>query len=322
MTTLLDPSAPIFVAGHRGMVGSAVVRALKNRGFTRILTMPRSELDLRDAAAVRTYFEREKPTYVVLAAAKVGGILANSTYPADFIRDNLGIAQAVIGAAHDLGVKKLLNLGSSCIYPRLAPQPLREEYLLSGPLESTNRAYAVAKIAAIELCDSFRSQHGDDFISAMPTNLYGPGDNFDLLGSHVIPALIRKFDDAKRSGAASVTLWGTGTPMREFLHVDDLANACLYLLEHFSAPGPLNVGTGEDLTIKALAEMVREVVGSKAEIEWDSSKPDGTPRKLLDVSRLKSLGWLPKVELRDGLASTYEWYLEHRDSGARLDGRT
>lgn len=319
MTTPLDRSAPVFVAGHCGMVGSAVVRLLEARGFERVLVQRRNELDLRDAAAVRAYFEREKPTYVVLAAAKVGGILANSTYPADFIRDNLAIAQSVIGAAHDTGVKKLLNLGSSCIYPRMAPQPIREEYLLTGPLESTNRAYAVAKIAAIELCDSFRAQHGDDFISAMPTNLYGPGDNFDLLGSHVIPALMRKFDDAKRSGAKTVTLWGTGSPLREFLHVDDLAEACLYLLEHFSASGPLNVGTGEDQTIKALAELVREVVGVDAEIVWDSSKPDGTPRKLLDVGRLKSLGWLPRVGLREGLVSTYAWYLAHREGDARLE---
>jgi GDP-L-fucose synthase len=301
------------------MVGSAVVRLLDARGFERVLVQRREELDLRDAAMVRAYFERVKPTYVVLAAARVGGIPANSTYPADFVRDNLAIAQSVIGAAHDTGVTKLLNLGSSCIYPRLAPQPIREEYLMTGPLESTNRAYAVAKIAAIELCDSFRAQHGDDFISAMPSNLYGPGDSFDLLGSHVIPALIRKFDDAKRIGGKSVTLWGTGSPLREFLYVDDLAEACLHLLEHFSGPGPLNVGTGQDMTIRALAELVREVVGGDAEIDWDRSKPDGAPRKLLDVSRLTALGWQPRVGLRDGLVSTYAWYLAHRERGARLE---
>jgi GDP-L-fucose synthase len=318
---MLDRDAPIFVAGHRGMVGSAIVRKLQAQGFQRVLVRTRQELDLRDAAAMRAFYERERPTYVILAAARVGGVLANSTYPADFIHDNLAIGLAVIGGAHEAGVKKLLNLGSSCIYPRLAPQPIREEYLLTGPLEETNRAYAVAKIAAIELCDSFRAQHGDDFISAMPTNLYGPGDNFDLMGSHVIPALLRKFDDARREGAREVGLWGTGTPMREFLHVDDLADASLHLLEHFSAPGPLNVGTGEDLTIKALAEMVREVVGSDAAVRWDSTKPDGTPRKLLDVSRLRSLGWAPRVPLRQGLASTYAWYLEHRERDARLTAR-
>jgi GDP-L-fucose synthase len=317
----LDRDAPIFVAGHRGMVGSAIVRKLQAQGFERVLVRTRQELDLRDAAAMRAFYERERPTYVILAAARVGGVLANATYPADFIHDNLAIGLAVIGGAHEAGVKKLLNLGSSCIYPRLAPQPIREEYLLTGPLEETNRAYAVAKIAAIELCDSFRAQHGDDFISAMPTNLYGPGDNFDLMGSHVIPALLRKFDDARREGAREVGLWGTGTPMREFLHVDDLADASLHLLEHFSAPGPLNVGTGEDLTIKALAEMVREVVGSDAAVRWDSTKPDGTPRKLLDVSRLRSLGWAPRVPLRQGLASTYAWYLEHRERDARLTAR-
>jgi GDP-L-fucose synthase len=261
----LDRDAPIFVAGHRGMVGSAIVRKLQAQGFERVLVRTRQELDLRDAAAMRAFYERERPTYVILAAARVGGVLANATYPADFIHDNLAIGLAVIGGAHEAGVKKLLNLGSSCIYPRLAPQPIREEYLLTGPLEETNRAYAVAKIAAIELCDSFRAQHGDDFISAMPTNLYGPGDNFDLMGSHVIPALLRKFDDARREGAREVGLWGTGTPMREFLHVDDLADASLHLLEHFSAPGPLNVGTGEDLTIKALAEMVRELLSQAVE---------------------------------------------------------
>lgn len=314
----LDREAPIFVAGHRGMVGAAIVQLLRKQGFSRILTQSRQQLDLRDSAAVSAYFQREKPIYVILAAAKVGGILANSTYPADFIYDNLSIALSVIGAAHFAKVKKLLNLGSSCIYPRMAPQPLREEYLLTGPLESTNRAYAVAKIAAIELCDHFRTQHGDDFISAMPTNLYGPGDNYDLQGSHVIPALLRKFDDAKRSGAPSVTLWGTGAPLREFLYVEDLADACLFLMENFSGSGPINVGCGEDLSIRSLAQMVRHVVGANVEIVWDSNKPDGTPRKLLDTSKLSALGWSPKVGLPEGLALAYAWFLEHREQGARL----
>ena len=315
----LDRKAPIFVAGHRGLVGGAVQRLLEAKGFERVLVRTRQELDLQDARAVRAFFEVERPRYVVLAAAKVGGILANSTYPADFLAENLAIAQAVIGAAHETKVEKLLNLGSSCIYPRLAPQPIREEYLLTGPLESTNRAYAVAKIAAIELCDSYRAQHGDDFVSAMPTNLYGPGDNFDLAGSHVIPAMMRKLDDAKRAGAPSVEMWGTGTPLREFLHVDDLADACPFLLERFSAPGPLNVGTGEDIPIKDLALLLREVVGFEGELSWDASKPDGTPRKLLDVSRLNALGFQARIGLREGLESTYAWYLAHRDGGVRRE---
>jgi GDP-L-fucose synthase len=317
MTMELDRSAPIFVAGHRGLVGGAVVRLLQAKGFERLLLRTRQELDLRDAAAVRAFFEKERPTYVVLAAAKVGGILANSTYPAEFLTENLAIAQGVIGAAHATKVKKLLNLGSSCIYPRLSPQPIREEYLLTGPLEGTNRAYAIAKIAAIEICDSYRTQYGDDFISAMPTNLYGPGDNFDLTGSHVIPAMMRKLDDAKKTGAKTVTMWGTGAPLREFLHVDDLAAACLFLLEYFSAAGPLNVGTGQDLPIKALAELLQEVVGYEGSLAWDTSKPDGTPRKLLDVSRLAELGFRARIGLREGLASTYQWYLDHQESGLR-----
>jgi GDP-L-fucose synthase len=313
----LPPDAPVFVAGHRGMVGGAVLRLLRARGHERLLVRTRAELDLRDAAAVDAFFAREKPAYVVLAAAKVGGILANATYPADFLTENLAIAHSVIGAAHRHGVVKLLNLGSSCIYPRLAPQPIREESLLTGPLEETNRAYAVAKIVAIELCDQYRAQHGDDFISAMPTNLYGPGDNFDLEKSHVIPALLRKFDDAKRAAAPSVTLWGTGQPRREFLHVNDLAEACLLLLESFSGPGPINVGTGEDLPIAELAAMVADVVGFRGRVEWDASKPDGTPRKLLDVGRLRALGFRPQVGLREGLESTYAWYLRQGDDVRR-----
>ncbi len=314
----LPKDAAIFVAGHRGMVGSAVRRGLEARGYRNLLVRTRAELDLRDGAAVEAFFARERPVYVVLAAAKVGGILANSTYPAEFLTENLAIAHNVIGAAHRHGVAKLLNLGSSCIYPRLAPQPIREEYLLTGPLEETNRAYAIAKIVAIELCDQHRAQYGDDFVSAMPTNLYGPGDNFDLEKSHVIPAMVRKFDDAKRAGAPAVTLWGTGSPRREFLHVDDLADACALLLESFSGPGPINVGTGEDLPIAELAALIADVVGYRGRVEWDASKPDGTPRKLLDVGRLRALGFTPKVGLREGLASTYEWYLRHRDGGARL----
>jgi GDP-L-fucose synthase len=305
----IPPDAPVFVAGHRGMVGSAVARLLRARGRGRLIVRTREELDLRDGAAVEAFFARERPAYVVLAAAKVGGILANATRPADFLSENLAIAHNVIGAAHRHGAIKLLNLGSSCIYPRLAPQPIREEYLLTGPLEETNRGYAVAKIVAIELCDQYRAQYGDDFISAMPTNLYGPGDNFDPETSHVIPAMLRKFDDAKRAGAPAVTLWGTGAPRREFLHVDDLAEACLLLLESFSGPGPVNVGTGEDLTIAALAALVAEVVGFRGRVEWDASKPDGTPRKLLDVGRVRALGFEPKVGLREGLEAAYAWYL-------------
>jgi GDP-L-fucose synthase len=305
----LAKDAPVFVAGHRGMVGSAVVRRLRAAGFARLLVRTRAELDLRDAAAVDAFFARERPAYVVLAAATVGGIAANAARPADFLTDNLAIAHNVIGAAHRHRATKLLNLGSSCIFPRLAPQPLREEYLLSGPLEATNRAYALAKIVAIELCDQYRAQYGDDFVSATPTNLYGPGDNFDPETSHVLPAMIRKFDDAKRAGAPSVTLWGTGAPRREFLHVDDLAEACLLLLASYSAPGPVNVGTGEDLTVRELASLVAAAVGYGGRVEWDASKPDGTPRKLLDVGRARALGFAPRVGLREGVASTYAWYL-------------
>lgn len=305
----LPKNARIYVAGHRGMVGSAILRRLSADGFTNLVTRGSRELDLRDQAQVNAFFAAEKPDYVFLAAAKVGGILANATYPADFLFDNLAIAQNVIHAAFRTGVKKLLNLGSSCIYPRLAPQPLSEDALLTGPLEPTNRAYAVAKIAAIELCDSYRTQHGCDFISAMPTNLYGPGDNFDLQKAHVMPALMRKMVEAKEAGLPSVEIWGTGSPLREFLYVEDLADAALFLMERFSAPGPINVGTGVDLTIKALAELIREVVGYQGELSWNTEKPDGTPRKLLDVSRLTALGWSAKVPLREGLERTLKWYL-------------
>lgn len=306
----LEKDTKVYVAGHRGLVGSAILRRLQADGFENLVLRASSELDLRDQAATYDLFEQERPEVVILAAAKVGGILANDTYPADFIADNLQIATNVITAAHRFGVRKLLNLGSSCIYPRLAPQPLKEEYLLTGPLEETNRAYAVAKIAAIELCDAFRKQHGADFVSAMPTNLYGPGDNFDLGSSHVLPALMRKFHEAKQSGAPSVEVWGTGTPRREFLHSEDLADAALFILRHVSRPGPINVGTGKDITIRELAELIKEVVGYEGEIVFDTSKPDGTPRKLMDVSLLTSLGWKARIGLREGVERTYRWYVE------------
>jgi GDP-L-fucose synthase len=311
MNYSLPRDAKIYVAGHRGLVGGALMRRLEREGFSNIVTRGSKELDLRDQSAVFGFFEAEKPDYVIVAAAKVGGILANSTYPAQFIYENLMIAANVIEASQREGVKKLLNLGSSCIYPKLAPQPLKEEHLLTGPLEETNRAYAVAKIAAIELCDHYRTQYGSDFISAMPTNLYGPFDNFNLQNSHVLPALLRKMHDAKMGGAETVEIWGSGTPMREFLHSDDLADACLFLLENYSAPGPINVGTGVDLPIRDLALLIKEVVGYEGELRFDASKPDGTPRKLMDVSRLEKAGWKAKIGLREGIADTYEWFLEN-----------
>ena len=307
-------STKIYLAGHRGLVGGALLRRLQADGFGNIITRTSKELDLRDQAATRAFFGAERPEVVILAAARVGGILANSQFPADFILDNIQIAANTLQAAHETGVRKLLNLGSSCIYPKLAPQPLHEDALLTGPLEPTNRAYAVAKIAAIEMCDSLRAQFGDDFISAMPTNLYGPHDNFDLQGSHVLPALLRKTHEAKKSGAESVEIWGSGTPKREFLHCDDLADACLFLLDNFSQPGPINVGTGVDLSIRELADMVREVVGFTGELRFDASKPDGTPRKLMDVSRLQNAGWSAKIGLREGLESTYQWFLKNEDN--------
>ena len=303
----LSLESKIYVAGHRGLVGGAIMRCLRHAGFSNLVTRASSELDLRDQSAVEAFFQAERPEYVFLAAAKVGGILANSTQPASFLYDNLAIATNVIHASRINGVRKLLNLGSSCIYPRLAPQPLREEYLLSGPLEETNRAYAVAKIAAIELCDSYRAQYGSDFISAMPTNLYGPGDNFDLSSSHVLPALLRKMIEAKASNSPSVEIWGSGTPLREFLYADDLAEACLFLMQSFSEPGPINVGTGVDISIRELALLIRDVVGYEGELCFDASKPDGTPRKLLDVSRLQRAGWQAKTDLRQGIEKTYAW---------------
>ena len=301
----------IFVAGHRGLVGSAVVRALRAQGFDNLLLRTRQELDLTDQAAVYRCFEAERPDYVFLVAGKVGGILANSSYPADFIRDNLMIQSNVIDAAHRHGARKLLDLGSSCIYPKHAPQPMTEDCLLSGALEPSNEWYAVAKIAGLKMCQAYRRQHGFDAISLMPTNLYGPGDNFDLDSSHVLPAMLRKFHDAKSRGDDHVTLWGTGTPRREFLHVDDLARACLYVMEHYEGEAFLNVGVGEDVSIRELAAMVQEVVGFNGRIDWDASKPDGTPRKLLDVSKLHALGWQASIPLRAGVAATYQWYLQH-----------
>lgn len=312
---MFSKQAKIYIAGHRGMVGSALMRRFAAAGYSQLLTATHAQLDLRDQAAVRAFFEREQPEVVVLAAARVGGILANSTRPAEFLYDNLMIGSNVIQAAQASGVRKLLNLGSSCIYPKLAPQPLREEYLLTGPLEETNRAYAVAKIAAIELCDHFRSQYGADFISAMPTNLYGPGDNFDLNSSHVMPALMRKMVEAKEHGARQVEVWGSGTPLREFLHVDDLAEACLFLLERISRPGPINVGTGVDLSIRSLAELIAELVGYQGELVFDASKPDGTPRKLMDVSLLTSLGWQAGIPLRQGVQQTLDWFIQERQQG-------
>ncbi|MFO0710524.1 MAG: GDP-L-fucose synthase [Sandaracinus sp.] len=307
----LDREARVFVAGHRGLVGSAIVRRLERAGFRSLVTRPRAELDLTDARAVDAFFAAEKPAYVFLAAAKVGGILANDRHPADFIRENLLLQTHVIDAAHRHGARKLLFLGSSCIYPKHAPQPMREEHLLTGPLEPTNSAYAIAKIAGIEMVKSYRRQHGFSGICLQPTNLYGPGDNFDLQSSHVLPALLRKFHEAKIARAPSVTMWGTGTPRREFLHVDDLADACLHAMERYDEADIVNVGVGEDLSIRELAELVREVVGYEGEIVLDTTKPDGTPRKLLDVSRLHALGWRAQIGLREGVAGTYRWFLEH-----------
>jgi GDP-L-fucose synthase len=314
----IPTDARIFVAGHRGMVGSAIVRALQAAGHSNLLLRTRAELDLLDQTAVREFFQREKPEYVFLAAARVGGILANNTYRADFIYENLTLQTHVIAEAHRAGVKRLLFLGSSCIYPKLAPQPMKETHLLTGPLEPTNQPYAIAKIAGIEMCDAFHRQHGCDFRAAMPTNLYGPGDNFDLQASHVLPALMRKFHEAKERGETSVTVWGTGTPRREFLHVDDLADACLFLMklprEHWDATVKtphVNIGTGTDVTIREAAETIRNIVGFNGALAFDTRKPDGTPRKLLDISLIRSLGWSARIGLQDGLSSTYDWFREH-----------
>ena len=309
--TELGPNARVYVAGHGGLVGSAVVRRLQAEGLRNLLTATRDQLDLRDQAAVNYWFRANRPEYVFLVAGTVGGILANSTRPAEFIYDNMMIHATVVHAAHLYGVKKLLYLGSSCIYPRECAQPIKEEYLLTGLLEQTNEPYALAKIAGIKLCQAYRRQYGHDFISAMPTNLYGPFDNFDLQSSHVLPAMIRKFHDARAEGRDEVVLWGTGAPRREFLHVDDLADACLFIMRRYNEAEHINVGTGEDLTIRELAEMVRDIVHPQARLVFDPGKPDGTPRKLLDVGRLRSLGWRPRIALREGVAATYAWFLEN-----------
>ena len=305
----MEQKSRIYVAGHRGLVGSAIYRELQRQGFANVFGRARGELDLLNAEAVATFFDRERPEYVFLAAARVGGIKVNDEHPATFLYENLQIQNNVIHSAYKFGVKKLLFLGSSCIYPRLAPQPMREEHLLTGPLEKTNEWYAVAKIAGLKMCQAYRRQFGCDFISAMPTNMYGPNDNFDLESSHVIPALIRKFHEAKASGASEVVCWGSGTPRREFLYSDDLARACVFLMQKYSEEQFVNVGTGSDVTIKELAELVAKITGFQGKIRWDTAQPDGTPRKLLDISRLSDLGWKPQVTLDEGLRLTYEAFL-------------
>jgi len=308
----MDQGSRIYVAGHNGLVGSAIVRHLRAEGFQNLIVRSRGECDLENQGAVFKLFLEEKPEYVFMAAARVGGILANSSYPVDFIRSNLMVQNNIIDASHFSGVKKLLFLGSSCIYPKLAPQPIKEEYLLSGSLEPTNEWYAIAKIAGIKMCQAYRAQHGLNAIALMPTNLYGPGDNFDLSASHVLPALLRKFHEAKLSGAKEVVMWGTGTPRREFLHVDDLADACLHLMQTYDSGDIVNVGTGEDVTIRELAELVKVAVGFQGAIVQDITKPDGTPRKLLDVSRLHGLGWRHRIGLEEGIRTTYQWFLDNR----------
>ncbi|MDE6744232.1 MAG: GDP-L-fucose synthase [Lachnospiraceae bacterium] len=307
----IQKSDKIYVAGHRGLVGSAIVRSLKRQGYQNVIGRTHSELDLLDQAAVRAFFEQEKPEVVVLAAAKVGGINANNTAPADFAYDNMQIQCNVIKCSHDYQVKKLLFLGSTCIYPKLAPQPIPEDALLTGPLEETNEAYAIAKIAGLEMCKFFKRQYGDHFISCMPTNLYGPYDNYDLQGSHVLPAMIRKFHEAKISGADHVELWGTGKPLREFLYVDDMADACVYLLEHYDGEQHVNIGTGKEITIKELAGLVQRAVGYEGRIVWNSEMPDGTPRKLTDVTKLHEMGFMHKVELEEGVKMAYDWFREN-----------
>ena len=307
----MDKNAKIYVAGHKGLVGSAIFRLLKKRGYLNIIFRGHSELDLTNQAGVMDFFKQERPDYIFLAAAKVGGIHANSSCPADFIRSNLLVQTNVIDAAYTYNAKKLLFLGSSCIYPKFAPQPMKEEYLLTGELEPTNEWYAIAKIAGIKMCQAYRRQYGLNAISLMPTNLYGPGDNFDLEDSHVLPALIRKFYEAKINGSPDVVVWGTGVPRREFLHVDDLAEAALFLMENYNREEIVNVGEGKEISIQELAGLIKEITGYQGEIVFDSSKPDGTPRKLLDISRVEKLGWTPKISLREGIESTYKWFLEN-----------
>ncbi|HYM68215.1 MAG TPA: GDP-L-fucose synthase [bacterium] len=306
----MGPEHRIYVAGHRGLVGGSLVRRLEREGCTRILVRTHAELDLTDRPAVRRFFQEERPEYVFLAAGRVGGILANSRYPADFVRDNLEIQTNVIDAAHRFGAQKLLFLGSSCIYPKFAPQPIREEYLLTGPLEPTNDSYAVAKVAGVKMCQAYRAQYGFPAIAVMPTNLYGPGDNFDAETSHVLAALLRRFHEAKIAGASEVGVWGTGSPRREFMHVDDVADACVFLMRAYDGPDIVNIGVGSDISVRELAELVRTVVGFSGEIVYDRSKPDGTPRKLLDSSRLAALGWTPRIRLEQGIRSMYRWYCE------------
>ncbi len=304
----LEKSGKIYVAGHRGMVGSAIVRKLRSSGYNNIIFRTSQELDLKDFGKVVRFLREEKPDYVFLAAAKVGGIVANNTYKGQFLFENLQIQNSVIHGSHLAGVKKLMFLGSSCIYPKLAPQPLREDYLLTGTLEPTNEPYAIAKITGIKMCEAYRDQYGSNFISVMPTNLYGPNDNYDLNNSHVLPAMIRKFHEAKRDGKPSVELWGTGSPMREFLHADDLADACVYLMENYNDPTLVNIGTGVDITIKELAETIKAETGYEGNIVWNTDKPDGTPRKLMDVSKLHGLGWEHKINLKEGIAKVYAEY--------------
>lgn len=307
----MDTNAVIYVAGHRGMVGSAIVRQLEARGFRHLVTATSNELDLRDQNAVRAFYRDTKPAYVFIAAAKVGGILANDTQPAEFIYDNLMIECNLIHGAHEAGVKKLLLLGSTCVYPKLAPQPLKEAYLLEGALEPTNQWYAVAKIAGIKLCQAYRRQYARAFCTAMPTNLYGPGDNFDSQTSHVLPGLLGRFHDAKRRGMPEVTVWGSGAPRREFLHVDDCAHACVRLMEVYDEEEPINIGVGRDISIRDLAELIKAVVGYEGNLVFDGTKPDGTPRKLVDVSKLHTLGWQPQISLREGIEAVYQWYRSH-----------
>ena len=311
----MEKESKIYVAGHRGMVGSAIVRKLTSLGYTNLLTRTSAELDLRNQQQVADFFDIEKPEYVFLAAAKVGGIVANNTYRADFLYENLAIQNNIIHGSYLNKVKKLMFLGSSCIYPKLAPQPLKESYLLSGYLEPTNEPYAIAKIAGIKMCEAYRAQYGCNFISVMPTNLYGTNDNYDLINSHVLPAMIRKFHEAKEKSASEMTLWGTGSPMREFLHADDLAEACLFLMENYNESELVNIGTGEDVTIKNLAALVKQIVGFQGEIIWDTSKPDGTPRKLMDVSKLHGLGWHHKIALEDGIKLAYQDFLKLTEAG-------
>ena len=305
----MDLQSKIYIAGHRGMVGSSIHRNLQQKGFTNFVLRTSKELDLRSQQAVQEFFAAEKPDYVFLAAAKVGGIVANNIYRAEFLYDNMMIQSNIIDAAYRNGVKKLLFLGSSCIYPKMAPQPLKEDYLLTGLLEPTNEPYAIAKIAGIKMCDAYRAQYGCNFISAMPTNLYGPNDNYDLQNSHVLPAMIRKFHEAKVNGVDTVTLWGSGSPMREFLHTDDLAEACVYLMETYNESGLVNIGVGEDITIKDLAHLIKDIVGFTGSIVWDSSRPDGTPRKLMDVSKINSFGWKATIGLREGISAVYAEYV-------------